>query len=201
MDWPAILTGTKDVVTACAAAFAAYTAWRALNRWQSETIGKRRLEVAGDALAAFYQMREIIKAVRAPLIEGWEMKPAEDASSSICQSPYHAILNRLSRHSDNIGAFFSKKHIFSATFGPEYEDAWNDINGVLIKINVAADMLISNEGRRVTRDDPSAELYLDLRHVLARTREDDEIEALVDAATVKIEKVCRPIIGRYAPKP
>ncbi len=38
------------VATACAAWFAAYTAYRGLQRWRDETLGKRKTEVAEQVM-------------------------------------------------------------------------------------------------------------------------------------------------------
>ena len=199
MDWPAIITGMKDVLTAGAAVFATFTGWRALNRWQTESVGKRRLEVAGDALAGFYQMREIIRSVRAPYISRREMAPPEGASDEGRPNPFYGIQNRISQHSEEIGEFFSSKHIFSATFGPEYEGPWHEISDVFLKINIATDMLVASKGRVGGDDGLALELYRELSLVVARRDKDDEVATQVDTAVAEMEKVCRPIMGRYAP--
>ncbi|WP_156376093.1 hypothetical protein [Methylobacterium sp. Leaf117] len=199
MDWPAFITSTKDVLTAGAAIFATVTGWRALNRWQTESVGKRRLEVAGDALAGFYQMREIIRSVRAPHINRREMTPPEGATDKSRLNPFYGIQNRISQHSEEIGAFFSSKHIFSATFGPEYEQPWYEISDVFLKINIAVDVLVASRGKVGGDDGLNPDIYLDLTRIVARRDRDDEVGAQVDAAVAEMEKVCRPIMGRYAP--
>ncbi len=45
------------VATACAAWFAAYTAYRGLQKWRDETLGKRKTELAEQVLASFYEAR------------------------------------------------------------------------------------------------------------------------------------------------
>ena len=60
MDWASVGEVVKvlaPVATAGAAWFAAIIAYRGLNKWRAETIGKRKAELAEQALVAFYVAR------------------------------------------------------------------------------------------------------------------------------------------------
>ncbi len=69
MSWSDIgefIKAVALVFTAGAACTAAWIAWRGLNKWRDETIGKRKAELAEDVIADFYEAREIILEARSP---------------------------------------------------------------------------------------------------------------------------------------
>lgn len=76
-----------SIATGGAAITGAIVAWRGLEKWRSETIGKSRYEVAVAALADFYEMDEIIRASRNPFILAQEMAPMEGVSDEKPQPP------------------------------------------------------------------------------------------------------------------
>ena len=69
MDWASVGEVVKvlaPVATAGAAWFAAIIAYRGLNKWRAETIGKRKAELAEDVLADFYEAKGTILDARRP---------------------------------------------------------------------------------------------------------------------------------------
>ncbi len=74
MDWAVFGEVVKvlgSVATAGAAWFAATIAYRGLNKWRAETIGKRKAELAEEVIADFYEARDIIIAARSPGSLNW----------------------------------------------------------------------------------------------------------------------------------
>jgi hypothetical protein len=57
----------KDVVLACAGAFGAWVAYRGVDAWRRETVGKAHFEAARVLLMAAYRTRDAILAARSPL--------------------------------------------------------------------------------------------------------------------------------------
>lgn len=184
----------KDLLTAGAAIFAAATGWRALSRWKAETIGKRRVEVAESTLVAFYQMQEIIKAIRAPLILPSEMEPEEGVPEEVTRSGYYAALKRIESYKENYSDFRTKRYIFSALFGRGNMQPWDEINKIFNEMYGAADTLIRGRNDRTQPGDGTFELYRDLRRVIARIDDEDKIDARVEKAITSIEAICRPAI-------
>jgi hypothetical protein len=69
LDWITlgeIIKVVGAVATACAAWFAVSIAYRGLEKWRSETLGKRRADVATAALATIYEAQDIL-GTRDPL--------------------------------------------------------------------------------------------------------------------------------------
>ena len=71
MSWEVVgemIKAVAPVFTAGAACSGAYIAYRGLTKWHAETVGKRRVELAEDVLADFYQARDIIQAAARRLL-------------------------------------------------------------------------------------------------------------------------------------
>lgn len=206
IDWgwvaektPAIITGTKDVVLAGAAVCTTFFAWKALDKWRAEAIGKRRLELAEDVLSSFYQVREIIHDARAPLVLAGEMIREEGVPDHVAGSTYYAPIRRLRQSFDKIADLRAKRHRFAAVFGAEATDPWDEIEKVLLEIRAASDALLDLRGEHVGRDDPNAQFYIDQRKVLGRRPKDDPITPRLDAAVAGIERRCMPLIRASVP--
>jgi hypothetical protein len=76
------LVAVAPVGTALAALAAAVAAWKALSAWRDEMLGKRKAELAEDALTKFYQAERAISIIRSPIVgtsesEGREREPDE----------------------------------------------------------------------------------------------------------------------------
>src|ERR1700730_11838477 len=66
--WVELLKALPSIVTAGTAIFGVLLAKAGLEKWRRETIGKRKIEVAEEVLADFYQARDIINEARAAMI-------------------------------------------------------------------------------------------------------------------------------------
>jgi hypothetical protein len=203
IDWgwvaektPAVITGAKDLVLAGAAVCTTCFAWKALDKWRTEALGKRRLELAEDVLSGFYQVREIIQDARAPLVLAGEMVREEGLSDAVAGSPYYAPMRRLSRSFDKIADLRAKRHRFAAMFGTKATSPWDEIEQVLREIQAASDALLDLRGEHVGHNDPNAQFYIEQRRVLARRTENDPITPRLDAAVAGIERHCIPTLTR-----
>jgi hypothetical protein len=56
------------VATAAAAWFAAVTAFKGLEKWRSETLGKRKAELSATVLTMVYEMEAILREARNPWV-------------------------------------------------------------------------------------------------------------------------------------
>lgn len=201
IDWawvadkvPAIITGAKDLTLAGAAVCTTAFAWQALDKWRTETIGKRRLELAEDVLFGFYQVREIIQDARTALVDAREMVREEGVPDDIARSAHYAPMRRLRNSFDKIVELRAQRHRFAAVFGIEATAPWNEIERVLSDMDAASDALLRNRHEHVPPTDPSAEFYHKQRRILARRSEGDPITPRLDAAVAQVEAVCAPLI-------
>jgi hypothetical protein len=60
-DW---VSAIANVAIAITAGFAVYQGFKSLSTWRTETIGRRRIELAQEILTDFYQARDILHSVR-----------------------------------------------------------------------------------------------------------------------------------------
>jgi hypothetical protein len=68
-----IVKSVSPLITALAAVFGAWLAYRGLDRWRTETLGKRKAEIAQETLALAYEMEEILQSARNPFVLAHEM--------------------------------------------------------------------------------------------------------------------------------
>ena len=206
VDWawiaeraPAAITGMKDIVLAAAAVCTTFFAWRALDKWRTEALGKRRLELAEDVLSSFYQVREIIQDARAPLVLIGEMVREKGVSDEVAGSPYYAPMRRLGASFDKIADLRAKRHRFAAVFGIGATEPWSEIERVLLEMRAASEALLDMRGQHIGPNDPSAQFYEDQRRMLSRRSENDPIASRLDAAVAGIEQRCTPLIQASVP--
>ena len=83
--------------TAVAACFGVYLGFQGLEKWRDETIGKRKTELAEQALVAFYEARDVLgwvalgvslerKAVLGPRLPGKAINNRRCATRILCRS-------------------------------------------------------------------------------------------------------------------
>lgn len=193
-----LITAMKDIVLAGAAICTTILAWRALDKWRAETIGRRRLELAELVLTSFYQMREIIEDARNPLVLATEMLPIPGIPDKVILNGIYAVTQRLKPFSDHISDHRTKRHQFAAVFGIEAAKPWDEIEAVLSELHAATGSLIDLGGERPPPDDPNLNFYIAQRQILSRglsrKKHMDPITSRLDAAVTAIESICRPII-------
>jgi hypothetical protein len=196
-----VIKAVAPAFTAGAACFAAYIAYRGLERWRAETIGKRRVELAEEVLADFYHAREVILAVRLPASfgnEGSTRKKAEWETENDTSNlnSYFATLERLDNRSEFFAGLNARQYRFFAHFGRDAAKPYADLRKIYSDIVVAARMLISayrrgNEGSLPqNREKWEATIWW--------TGENDPIAARLDHVIEAIEATCRPAIQENA---
>ena len=132
MDWQAIGETARvlgAVATGGAACFAAFIAYRGLEKWRTETIGKRRYDVAVATLSLFYEMEEVIRAARMPLVVPHEMAPKAGVPDHVATDANYAPEARLLDHQDFFAKFRTARHEFAAVFGKKAAEPFDELSG------------------------------------------------------------------------
>lgn len=201
IDWtlvaeraPAVISAGKNLVLAGAAVCTTLFAWKALSKWREETIGKRRLEIAEETLASFYQVREVIHDARTAMIWADEMVKEEGVPDDVVTHSAYGPMRRLRHSSDKIIDLRSKRHRFAAVFGIDRTKPWDTVEEVMNEMRAASDALLHVRHQDVRARDPDSAFYVEQRKVLARSGKDDPIAARIDAAIAEIEAICTPLI-------
>jgi hypothetical protein len=107
-----VVKAVGALLTGGAACVGAYVAIRGLRKWQEETIGKRRAEVAEKVLADFLQVRRVFDGVRARGLrhnEGASRRPEPHESAELKQErdTYFIPIERFR----SFGAEIGLKHV------------------------------------------------------------------------------------------
>jgi hypothetical protein len=196
--WIEFAKVTPSIVTATTAVVGVVIALRSLDRWHREAVGKRRVELAEDVLAEFYEARDIIQAARSPLAYGGEgstRKRFDDETEDQARSrdAFYAIAERLQAKSEFFAKFNSQRYRFRTYFGETSLKPYEEVRGVYNEIIVAVRMLITTSRRGEDRVDPKLTEKWE-KIIWWGLPEEDAIAKRLDDAIVEIEKVCRPII-------
>ena len=162
MDVGDLIKVLGAVATAAAACTGALIAWRGLEKWRSETIGKKRSELAATVLADFYEMEEIIRSSRAPFVLAHEMGAIEGVPDDIASNSSYAPERRLLQYQEFFGRFRSRKHEFAAVFGKAAAEPFDNMWKLRLEINWAVDAMLRSQGgeKRAGQREPRAMVEL-----------------------------------------
>jgi hypothetical protein len=191
-----------SVVTAITAIYGVGIAKAGLDKWHVETIGKRKAELAEQALTAFYEARDVFVWVRTPAGfngEGGSRRPADGESETQQEkrNTYFIPIERLTREKQLFARLQSLRYSFAAQFGEAASEPFIAIWSVHNDIHTSASVLI-----QITPDDDdnsrdfakSAEPLLNKMGWGPGPRPDD-IDRKIEKAIQDIETVCRPVLA------
>lgn len=200
MNWTLLGDVVKvlaPVATAGAAWFAAVIAYRGLNKWRAETIGKRRAELAEEVLADFYQARDIINAARSPgsfSHEGATRQKAnwESEDDTRTLNAYFAAAERLNKKVDFFAQLHARRYRFIAHFGVGAGKSYDQLHAIYAEIVVAVRMLVETYQHRDLGSLPeNRKAWL---MTIGWEPDKDKIPSRLDSIIDDIETVCRPAI-------
>ena len=194
-----IIKAVAPVFTAGAACTGAWIGWRGLEKWRTEALGKRQAEIGEATLASAYEMEEILRSARGPLVLAHEMDRKEGVPDEIATSAHFAPEARLLQHQDFFGRFRSQKHAFAAVFGRDAAKPIDDLWFCRVEINRAVDDLIRNE--EMSKGNANERALWSTWHAIAFRPSNSDDDALGKRATeyvAAIEAICRPAIEARA---
>ena len=189
------------VATAGAAWFAAIIAYRGLNKWRAETIGKRKAELAEQALVAFYEARDVFVLVRSRGLfggEGDSRTPTggESKTQQEKRNTYFIPIERLTRHKEVFARLQTLRYAFAAQFGEAARQPFDALWSVHGEISSSASVLIQMTLDDDRQDDRQDALLNKIGWGTG-TRPDD-MDHKIEKAVQDIEKVCRPVLAGTA---
>ncbi len=184
------------IVTAGAAITGLIIAWRGIDKWRSETTGKRRSELAAMVLAEFYEFEEIIRAARNPFVMMHEMSPLEGVDEQVASDSSFAPERRLLEHQEFFGRFRSRKYEFAAVFGRSAAEPFDQMWATRRDINIAVNMMLQNRELRHSREHEARKVWMNRYNVAFAPADskDDPVIPKLEAAVKTIEGICRPAI-------
>jgi hypothetical protein len=197
--WVELLKAIPSVVTAGTAIYALVIARAGLNKWRTETLGKRKAEIAEQLLTTAYKTRDLLIWARTPVLmsgEGESRKSTESEDDVLRErrNTYFVPIERLARETETFATLQTLKYAVAARFGP---DAVKPIAAIVEchrAITFAASMLI-----HLARcaDDPVAKKNSidQLSASLGTGPRPDKMDQEIDEAISSIETFCKPVLS------
>jgi len=195
-DFGELIKVLGSIATGGAAVTGAIVAWRGLEKWRAETIGKKRYELAAAALADFYEMNEIIRTSRSAFVLAHEISSIDGVPEKIATDSTYAPERRLLEHQEFFARFRARKHEFAANFGKEAAIVFDDMWRIRLEINWAVDGMLKNKEIRNSRRPDDVELWLSWHRVAFKDSDEtkDKILPRLDKILTEVEAICRPAI-------
>lgn len=173
--------------------------------WKREFIGKRKIELAENVLAAFFEINDAIAFIRNPFSSNKEgttrkINPGEtDADTNLLNRGY-VVVERYEKKEDIFSKFNILKYKFMAVFGPETEEIFSDTNRIIHSIISSSRLLATHYWKRQGRVKMEADEFqkhLDEMHhhegiFWDINKEEDEIRTKLSQIQINLEKITKP---------
>lgn len=199
------MTEIATIAQAFAVISACWAIISGVGAWKREFIGKRKIELAEDTLAVFFEIKDAIAFVRNPWSSGEEGKSRNrakhetEAESQLLDRGY-IVFERYESKKDIFVRFNTLKYKFMAVFGPETETIFKEANQTLNSIFTSANMLSTHYWQRQGRVKMEADEFqkhLDEMHkhegiFWDRYNENDEVRNKLTEIQQKLEQVTKP---------
>jgi len=190
------------MISALAVTVAAISVVFGVNAWRREFVGKRRIELVEDMLAAFYEAEDAIRHIRNPAGFTGEGKtrergPGESEQESKVRDNAYVVIERYQHHNEQFAQLRSLKYRAMATFGEEAKEPFDEIARVLNQIFFAAHMLGSHfwqhaeweAAREVGQREKHNQSVQKYEAIFWQAGDDDEIGRRVHSAVEAIEQI------------
>jgi len=191
-----------ETLSTIAIIVASGTAIYGINAWKEEFRGKRKIELAEEVLALFYEARDAIRAIRNPFGyqgEGSTRKPQENETprEKNARDRAYVVYERFEKRQEVFNKLHSKRYQFMARFGNEKAKPFEDLRMIVIEIQISASQLAKilsevafDQNDRDTRKKERKEH----ESMIWQHGKNDVIDPRVEKVISDIEEACRPII-------
>ena len=199
------LKDVADIAQSASVIIASLFAIYGIDAWRREFIGKRRIELAEEVLALFYQAKDIIEAIRSPFGYGGEGEtrkpgPNEPPEQKQALDQAYVLIERYNRHIEIFSRIHALRYRFMAQFNATASQPFDDLNRVINELILSAQrkarLSTTPEWRLRTEDaaDKHHEKYLEIDRIYYSGSEDDPIAPRVEKIVSDIEATCKAII-------
>jgi hypothetical protein len=199
--WIELLKSLPSIVTAVTAIVGVSIAKAGLDKWRAETLGKRKADLAEQALIAFNEAKDVFVWVRSPGIMGGEGESRqahsdESPSQQRQRNTYFIPIERLNHARDLFARLQALKYAFAAHFGENARKPFEMIHEAHTTIITAAGILIQmtvdDEGGTLNRHDSMMPLVHD---IFGAPERPDKLDKKVEDALNQIDEYCRPVLA------
>lgn len=197
-----ILKLVFEALTALSVIVASIVAICGINAWKKEFSGKRRIELAEEVLALFYEARDAISVIRSPFAykdEGSTRSPQEDETQiqKEAKDRSYIVHERFQKQRNVFNKLQSKRYQFMARFGCEKARPFDSLRQIVLEILMSADELVPTMIRRdrdVQNEEKLFEEETRLEAIIQEQPVNDPIKHRLEEIISGIEAICRPII-------
>ena len=195
----ATIAQAVSVVAACWAIITGVGAWK------REFIGKRKIELAEETLAAYFEIKGAIAFIRSPFSSGTEGSSREraahetDADRQLLDRGF-IVFERYEKKKEIFVKFSILKYKFMAVFGPKTENVFTETQQIVNSIFASANMLATYYWQRQGRVQMEADEFQ--RHLdemrqhegifWDRYNDNDEIREKLSTIQTELESVTKP---------
>ncbi len=136
----------SSVVQIATVSIAAGTVLVGLNAWRREYVGRRRIELAEEVLAMFYEARDAIAEIRHPFSHAGEgttraASPEESPEEKSINDNAYVVWERYLKRQDLFNRLYSVRYRYGARFGEDKAKPFTEMRRVVNEILVAANTL------------------------------------------------------------
>ncbi|WP_023604656.1 hypothetical protein [Aliivibrio logei] len=186
------------IISACWAIISGVGAWR------REFIGKRKIELAEETLAAFFEIKDAIAFIRSPFASSGEgdsriKGETETKEEAELLNRGHIVFERYEQKKEVFVRFDTLKYRFMAAYGSDSEAIFVDTNKALSSIFISARQLATHYWQRQGRVKMSEDQFK--RHLKKMQEHEDvfwdtwEDTDVVRSQLIKIEKNLETLVA------
>ena len=198
-----------NIVESISVITAAWAVFYGVNVWRREYIGKRKIELAEEVLALFYEARDAISYIRNPFSyigEGntREAAPNESQEEKKINDNAYVVFERYNKRQELFNRIYSIRYRYMARFGKESAKPFNELNRIVNDIFISAKMLSHywlQQGRRDWKNESEFKKHLDEMHkhesvFWEKSSDNDPIIPRIDKVISDIEAQTSRVIGK-----
>jgi len=185
-------------IPAIASIIGLYIAYKGLNKWHAETIGKRKAELAEEVLADFYEAKDIINGARNPggfNNEGntRQKQDWESLDDTRILNSYYRTFERLHNKAEFFAKLQARKYRFVALFGIKSVSIYDQLFMIHEEIIGATKMLLLTHQRNSNREETDSIVRWKTAIGWGDPVSDPTLPKL-DKIISEVENICRPAI-------
>ena len=184
---------------------AIWVAIAGIDSWRKESRGKREIELAEDALASFYEVRDAIAHIRHPAgysseTENIERGDRETDTEYEARRIASVVFVRYNQYSDLFNKLHAMRYRFMALIGKNKAKPFDDLRKIENDIFRSARMLARLWVRDHFRTQEQFEIHSNdiKRHEAVfwgTGGEDDPIEPRIENVILDMERICGDVIS------
>jgi hypothetical protein len=187
-----------EIISTSAIVAASIVAIYGINAWRKEFQGKRKIELAEEVLALFYEAKDAVSAIRNPLGyvgEGSSRKPQEGETprQKEARDRTYVVYERYDKRKEVFNKLHSLRYQFMARFGVKEGKPFEDLRHILIEIQVAANML-AEIWSLDRRSEDTEKQRREHESIIWEHGRDDSIKIRLEKIISDMEAICKPII-------